>query len=167
MRLQQYYEFWFMVNESTYYKIDEVLDLDAKIKKINNREWYFWIGEDLYIVKIHQKGKGYYHLSFIYNDPNGSVIASITNKHTPFNVMNSVATVMRSFIDELQPDIIEYYVFAEKKKIDMFQRVTEYILKKHKNVFGNYRLKRSVINMPYDLPDGSKLKGTEFRLELK
>ncbi len=165
-RLQQYYELWSNVNESKLYKLDEVLDLNAKIKKVNNREWYFWVDNDLYIVKIYQKGKSYYHLSFIYNDPMGNSISSITDKHTPFNVMNGVATVMKSVIDDLKLKIIEYWVFAERKKIDMFLKVTKYILNKHKDVFGCYTLNYNNINMPYELPDGSdKLKGMEIRLE--
>jgi hypothetical protein len=165
MRLQEYYKFWSAVDNDFESRVDEVIDMSTKVFKKSDSEWYFWVSKDLYIVRIHRKSNDVYHLSFSYNDPTGSELSSITNKHTPFNVMDGVAVVIKNVIDSLNPKIIEYHVFAEKRKIDMFKRVTKYIIDKFEN-FSKYRLSTRNIELPYELPDDvvGRLKGTEFTL---
>ena len=171
MRLQQYYDYWSMVYELDVKKnINEVIDLTTKVKKISDKKWHFWVGTDSYTVKVLSVGDGNYRISFVYTDYVDNDISSITDKHTPFSVMDGVAVVMKEIIQENNPKSIEYVVVNTKKKVDMFKKVTQYILKKHSDIFGQYKLRMKTVDirhmLPPDIPiEITKLDGMEFKLE--
>jgi len=168
VRLQEYYKFWSTVDENNYINgINEAIDLTTVVKWKGKNEWYFWVGKDYYTVNVFHKGNKVYHLSFTYNDPTGSILANITNKHTPFSVMDGVAVVMKELIETIRPKAIEYYIFAEKRKIDMFRKISKYILKKHTDVFKGYAYAERKKSLPYELPDDIdiEINGIEIRLE--
>jgi len=152
MRLQQYYKMWSQLYESNIEKnIDEVLDLNTKVKRISHMEWYFWVKNDLYVVKIGKRGKSHYELSFIHKDiESKEETSNLTNKHTPFSVMDGVAVVMKELIEERRPQTIEFSVFGEDKKIKMFKKIMNLILKKYKDIFGDYKVKEGIAKLPLD-----------------
>jgi hypothetical protein len=169
MRLNQYYKWWNTIYESNVEdRIDEVIDLSTKVDRISDNEWCFWIGTDLYIVRIGKRGKDHYELSFVHKDiESKEETSNVVDKLTPFSVMDGVVVVMKKVIEEKQPRIIEFSVFGDKKKYDMFKKIMSHIMKKFKDIFGIYKVKESTANFPVygTLPDELKnLKGIKFEL---
>jgi hypothetical protein len=169
MRLNQYYKWWNTIYEyDVEDRIDEVVDLSTKVERIYD-EWYFWVGIDLYVVRIDNKGKDHYELSFIHKDIETKYETSnLTNKHTPFSVMDGIAVCLVNLIKEKQPRTIEFSVFGDNKKLNMFKRIMNLVMRKFNDIFGSYKVKESSTSLSdglYELPDELKnLKGTKFEL---
>lgn len=154
MRLKQWYQYWSTLYVSNIEKgVNGVVDLTTKVKRIGKNEWRFWIEQDAYKVKTTLVGNNSYHLSFAYVDYFDNEISSITDKHTPFSVMDGVAVVMKRLIEVEKPNRIEYVVINSKKKVDVFKRVSRYIMTKHKDIFGSYEVKTEKVNMRREMPD--------------
>jgi len=174
MRLKQYYKMWSKLyewdEETIIWNIDESVNLTTKVMKKSDRKWHFWVKNDLYIVNVMEKVPSHYELSFFHKDVYGNEISSITNKNTPFSVMDGVAVAMKNLIEIKNPKIIEFNVFGEDKKVRMFRKIMDMVIKKHSDIFGNYKIssKETKIVLPYnDTPEEllKNLKGTKFIME--
>jgi hypothetical protein len=166
MRLQQYYKYWSRlydcdVNEC----VNETINLSTEVKKKADGLWEFWIHKDLYVVKALQYKQNCYTVSFSYKDYFDDDVSSITNKLTPFSVLDGVAVVIKNLIEEKNPKIIRFTVYNIQKKVDVFRRVTKSIINKHSNIFGSYKLTERVVELD-DVPaDIGRIEDIEFTLK--
>lgn len=150
--------------------INEVINLTTKVKRKSDSEWYFWVDIDLYVVKIGKRDSNHYELSFIHKDiETKEETSNLTHKHTPFHVIDGIIVVMKEFIEENKPKSIEFSIYGDKKKAVMFKSIMEYVSKKHKDIFGAYKVKESETSLPmeYDFPEKLRntLKGVKFTME--
>jgi len=170
MRLKLYYQFWSSLYESNVEKrIDEIIDLTTTVKKRSNKEWYFWVGTDLYVVRIGKRGKSHYELSFVHKDiESKEETSNLTDKHTPFSVMDGIILVTKEFIENKDPHIMEFNVFGDSKKLNMFKRVMHLVRKKFPDTFGGYNIRERTakLSIPYDIPDELKnMNGIKITME--
>lgn len=157
MRLQQYFKMWNSINEDeSDNDINEFVDLNTKLKVNSEYEQYFWVQQDLYLIRILKKSNSHYELSLIHKDIEGIETSNLTNKNKPYKVTDGVMVAIKELIETKNPDIIEFNMFGETKKLKAFSKVMNYVLKKYPNTFGKYKFeeKETKLNMPYDLPDG-------------
>jgi hypothetical protein len=165
MRLKEYIKYWSTIErmdeDELIYQIEEVLDLKTKVKRDNSGEWYFWVDDDLYTVRVGKMAEGHYMISFVYNEPSGEV-SSITDKGTPFRVLDGVAVVIKEFIEESDPIIIEFTTYA-KKKASIFKKIIKMALKKHRNIFGSFDVTEEKVSLRY----GRHYEGVKFLLVKK
>lgn len=165
MRLKEYIEYWSQIgcmDESELMcQIEEVSDLKTKVIKKSDSEWGFLIDKDLYTVRIGRKTKDHYEISFVYEGPLGST-SSITSKMSQFRVLDGVAVVIKEFIEEKNPNIIEFNIYDEKKS-DTFERVMKMVLRKHRDIFGSFDVTKKKTRLWYD----TDIKGIKFLLVKK
>jgi hypothetical protein len=146
-------------------KINETIDLNTKIRKKSNNEYYFWVDADLYIVRIMNISKDRYELSFVYKDDKDQETSSLTNKNQPFRVIDGVVSVLKEVIYTNDPKIIEFNIFGSNKKLDVFRRIMKVVSRKYPEIFNPYKIReeRTTLYNGYDMPDGiPQIEGIKF-----
>lgn len=160
MRLQKYVEYWQQIYSMNIEEsVNEVIDRTTKVDRVSYNKWSFWVGTDLYVVKVIKKGGSHYEVSFVHKDiETKEETSNIVSKRTPFKVMDGVVVVMVEVVEERNPDIIECNVYGDAKKANMFKRIMKLVIKKYPDIFGTYKIKEGPADLPSygSMPDELK-----------
>ena len=166
MKLKKWYKLWsnlYEIENELLFKIDEIINLNTKVFKKSYNEWYFFVNKEIYEVKL-QKSNNKYGITFVQTGISGEQTSDITDKNVPFKVMDGIAVILKKVIEEENPLEIEFSVYNNIKKANIFKKVIKNIIKKH-NIFSNYKLIiNKANNLPYELPDDMIVKGVKFNL---
>lgn len=79
--------------------------------------------------------------------------------------MDGIAVILKKLIEGENPLEIEFSVYNNIKKANMFKKILTNVIKKH-NIFSNYKLIiGKADNLLYKLPDGMNIDGIKFTLK--